>query len=103
MGIHDKQSTLGNISARRTPDVSAKQVCLYLAENMEEVKRRAKRRICQEIDSLTLEELYDVFWSGREQYGGEFDVEAIPCNYELKREACDVTWYVNFLLHQVEK
>lgn len=82
--------------------VTAEQVCLYLARHLDEVKQRAKERICAEIDALTLDELYDVFWAGRAQYGGEFDVEAIDCVREIRKEAADTVLYVLLLQHQHE-
>lgn len=66
------------------------------------MKGIAKAYICNEIDKLTKEELFDVFWSGRQQYGGDFDVEAIACVRELKKEAADTCWYVTLLAHQRE-
>jgi hypothetical protein len=72
--------------------VTAEQVCLHLAGHLAEVKQRAKERICAEIDALTLDELYDVFESGRAQYGGEFNVEAINCVREIRKEGAETPY-----------
>jgi len=62
-------------------------------------KAEAKKYICKQIDNLTFEDLRDVFELGRREYGGEFDVESIPCVAELFKEAADSTLYVTFLRH----
>ncbi len=79
----------------RARTVTEAQVCRYLGRNLEILKDEAKERVCEEIDRLTSNELFDRFWDGRKQYG-EFDVEAIPCKLEMKREALDFLWYLTF-------
>jgi len=88
---------------KKPAKVTEAQVCRYLGNNLDVLKEEAKRYICEEIDELTSNELFDRFWDGRREYGGEFDVEAIPCREELFREAMDVVWYVTFLKHQREQ
>jgi hypothetical protein len=67
------------------------------------LKEEAKERVGTLIDQLTLSELTDRFWEGRRQYGGEFDIEAIPVKHELFCEAEDVVLYTLFLLLQREE
>lgn len=67
------------------------------------MREQAKEYICEQIDKSTLEELFDRFWEGRKQYGGAFDVEAIPVRRELKLEAMDVVLYFAMLQLQHER
>lgn len=82
--------------------VTVAQVEAYMREHEKLVKGLTKQLIATEIDKLTVKELLSVFRTGRETYGGEFDVQTIPAWAELKKEAADACWYVLFLLFQDE-
>jgi hypothetical protein len=64
-----------SISSR---SVTAGDFCRILTQDHDVMREQAKEYICEQIDKLTLEELFDRFWEGRKQYGGAFDIEAIP-------------------------
>lgn len=88
------------IPRRRTPDVTFEQACRYLRENFELIVQEAVLLATNQLLELTPEEVIAKARKGRAEYGGEFDVEAIPAIAELKEEMKDVICYAAFYLLQ---